>query len=233
MTRRQSTHRSTPSDPPRRAGRPSQPVPRELLVLAARRVFARAGYAGASLSDIALEAGISKPTLLHHFGDKEALYREVLTDVLGRLGSMILSGWTGPGDFLTRLDAVGAGVTRFLGANPGAARLLVEELVRSEGGRLGPARELVESTVRGLSRLLAEAMRAGEIPQQDASQLALSLAGLHLTYFAAAEVSAALLLKDVHAPALVATREAVVVAQGRALCLAPGAPALRQRGKQA
>ncbi len=190
-------------------------------MLAARRVFAHAGYAGASLADISQQAGITKATLLHHFGDKEALYREVLTDVLGRLGSMILSGWTGPGDFLSRFDAVGVGVTRFLGTNPGAARLLMEELVRSEGGRLGPARELVESTVRGLSRLLAEAMAAGELPQQDPHQLALSLAGLHLTYFAAAEVSAALLQKDIHATALVSAREAAVVTQGRALCLAP------------
>ena len=228
MTPKKSTHRSATAAP-RRAGRPSHPVPRELLVLAARRVFARAGYAGASLSDIATEAGISKATLLHHFGDKEALYREVLTDVLGRLGSMILSGWTGPGDFLSRFDAVGSGVTRFLGANPGAARLLMEELVRSEGGRLGPARELVESTVRGLSRLLAEAMSSGELPRQDPHQLALSLAGLHLTYFAAVEVSAALLQKDVHAAPLLAVREAAVVAQGRALCLAPRAHPPRSR----
>ncbi|MEN9798066.1 MAG: hypothetical protein RL653_1762 [Pseudomonadota bacterium] len=217
MTVKQSTGRLKTN----RTGRPSSPVPRELLVLSARRVFARAGYAGASLSDIAAESGITKATLLHHFGDKESLYREVLTDVLGRLGSMIIGGWTGPGDFLARFDAVGAGVTRFLGANPGAARLLVEELVRSEGGRLGPARELVESTVRGLSRLLADAMESGELPRQDPHQLALSLAGLHLTYFAAAEVSAALLQKDVHAPSLVSAREAAVKVQGRALCLAP------------
>jgi len=202
-------------------------------VLSARRVFARAGYAGASLSDMAQQAGITKATLLHHFGDKEALYREVLTDVLGRLGSMIISGWTGPGDFLSRFDAVGVGVTRFLGANPGAARLLMEELVRSEGGRLGPARELVESTVRGLSRLLSDAMSAGELPRQDPHQLALSLAGLHLTYFAAAEISAALLQKDIHAPALLAAREATVVMQGRALCLAPAPPTSRSAGRRA
>jgi TetR/AcrR family transcriptional regulator len=225
MTAKQSTSRLTK----RRTGRPSSPVPRELLVLSARRVFARAGYAGASLSDIAAEAGITKATLLHHFGDKESLYREVLTDVLGRLGSMIIGGWTGPGDFLSRFDAVGAGVTRFLGTNPGAARLLMEELVRSEGGRLGPAREMVESTVRGLSRLLADAMEGGELPKQDPHQLALSLAGLHLTYFAAAEVSAALLQKDVHAPALIAAREAAVQTQGRALCLAPRTAEARSR----
>lgn len=46
---------------------------------------------------------------------------------------------------------------------------------------------------------------------------------------AAAEVSAALLQKDVHSSALVSVREAVVQVQGRALCLAPRIAASRNR----
>jgi hypothetical protein len=76
-------------------------------------------------------------------------------------------------------------------------------------------------------------MSAGELPRQDPHQLALSLAGLHLTYFAAAEISAALLQKDIHAPALLAAREATVVMQGRALCLAPAPPTSRSAGRRA
>jgi AcrR family transcriptional regulator len=43
----------------------------------AERVFARKGYAGASMRDIAVACGISKALLYHHFANKEELYSRV------------------------------------------------------------------------------------------------------------------------------------------------------------
>lgn len=45
---------------------------------AAMNIFARQGYMGASLDAIALEAGVSKPTLYQYFGNKEKLFEAVL-----------------------------------------------------------------------------------------------------------------------------------------------------------
>lgn len=51
-----------------------------LLVLeAAAQVFARRGYAQASMDDVAAEAGASKGALYHHFATKRALFQALLS----------------------------------------------------------------------------------------------------------------------------------------------------------
>ncbi|TJZ73248.1 TetR/AcrR family transcriptional regulator [Rhodococcus oryzae] len=53
---------------------------RNAILRAARKVFGRDGYARASIDTIAAEAGVSTRTLYNHFGGKEALFTETVTD---------------------------------------------------------------------------------------------------------------------------------------------------------
>jgi len=59
------------------------------LARAARREFARRGYAAASLEDIAAAAGVTKGAVYHHFGSKvglfEAALRAVQADLVERI----------------------------------------------------------------------------------------------------------------------------------------------------
>jgi TetR/AcrR family transcriptional regulator len=55
----------------------------EALILGAgERVFARAGFTGAAMAQIADEAGLPKANLHYYFGSKQALYRAVLARTL-------------------------------------------------------------------------------------------------------------------------------------------------------
>ncbi|APU13357.1 MULTISPECIES: TetR/AcrR family transcriptional regulator [Actinoalloteichus] len=51
---------------------------RQAILAAAFTVFAREGYAHAGVSVIAAEAGVAKPTVYNHFGDKESLFRAAI-----------------------------------------------------------------------------------------------------------------------------------------------------------
>ncbi|HZV52442.1 MAG TPA: TetR/AcrR family transcriptional regulator [Candidatus Dormibacteraeota bacterium] len=58
---------------------------REQILAAATDAFARAGFAGTSLDDLAAEAGISRVILYRHFASKADLYRAVLDRARRRL----------------------------------------------------------------------------------------------------------------------------------------------------
>jgi len=53
-----------------------------LILSAAEKVFARAGFGGATMATIAEASGLPKANLHYYFGSKEVLYRAVLARIL-------------------------------------------------------------------------------------------------------------------------------------------------------
>ena len=80
--------RSTPT-----SRRQTRQVNESAILRAAERVFARAGFEGATMADIADEAGLPKANLHYYFGAKRALYRAVL--------DAVLHDWLGPLEAIT------------------------------------------------------------------------------------------------------------------------------------
>lgn len=64
----------SPVAKPAGPGRPKDLGKRAAILEAAKRMFTRCGFDGASMDQIAAEAGVSKLTVYSHFGDKETLF---------------------------------------------------------------------------------------------------------------------------------------------------------------
>ena len=118
-------------------GRPpadgESPDTRDRLLSSALDAFGRKGFDAARLEDIAATAGISRPSLLYHFGTKAALYDAVVRDAFQELGDEIVQAIETDGPFDERLDLVLARAVRFLEARPALARLMLREMLDGRG----------------------------------------------------------------------------------------------------
>lgn len=74
------TRTAPPVDVSRRGQASRQAVER-----AARELFVQQGYERTSVDEIARRAGVSKPTIYAHFGDKAGLFSHILVDACSRL----------------------------------------------------------------------------------------------------------------------------------------------------
>jgi len=201
--------------PRRSAGRPKNPVTREDIIRVATHAFAERGYSGASMRIIAEQVGIRKSSLFHHFSSKEALFEAVFADILVALSGLLQDLG---GDWLEQLDALGSRVVDWLGHHPHASRLLMREIVSSSDVIDGVNSQAIHGTLAATAAFLAEGMRQGAIPTADAGHLAVSIIGLHLTWFAAAPVSERVAGGDVFTDEAIAKRRDVARVQVRRLC---------------
>ncbi len=118
------------------------PTPERLLD-AAEAEFAARGFSAARLEDVARHAGLRRPSLLHHFASKDALYAAVVERGFAGLGAGLTEALNEHDSFPRCLDALVRTFARFLARRPALAPLVLRELVASSGpGRVLLLREV-------------------------------------------------------------------------------------------
>src|SRR5437588_11541227 len=102
------------------------PERRRRILAAARDVFARAGYEGASVEALAARAGVTKPILYRHFAGKRDLYLAVLEDHFADLIRRVWVGLSASADPRERLRMSLHSYFDFVDQRPDGYRMLVE-----------------------------------------------------------------------------------------------------------
>jgi len=110
----------------------AQEEKRKLILVAAVRVFARRGYHGARVGDIAAEAGIAHGLLYHYFSSKEdvlqTIFRENWGELIGRFRAVEAADEDAP----EKLAGIAKILLRTWRNDPALVTVMVREVARSE-----------------------------------------------------------------------------------------------------
>lgn len=174
-----ATGSSAPSRAPRRAR--VRERNEAALLRAAERVFARAGFAGATVADIAAEAGVPKANLHYYYPAKRDLYLAVLENILA-LWLAETDAITEDADPRAALGAYIRAKMRFSREFPEASRVFANEVLHGApeiGAFLaGPLKRLVAAKTRVMRQWIA----AGRMAPIDPLQLFFAIWATTQTY---------------------------------------------------
>src|SRR5262245_30391826 len=177
-----STH-SPAAAPPAREHESAGRSTRQQILDEAIACFSQAGYDGTSLNDIAAGVGIRRPSLLHHFPSKDALYGEVFERLLSEFLSGVEDAVTADEHGWAKIESVLEVSFRFFAANPDYIRLVRREAI--DGGvHLGiDMAAVLRPLFDQASAYLRREMDAGQLRRQDPDQVLVTGYGAILTYF--------------------------------------------------
>jgi len=190
------------------------PSSRDKILDVAEALFARRGYAGIGLREVADTSGLSKSSLFHHFRSKEQLYHEVILRVLLRIRERFDAD-------VVRGDSPRAQLERWiedlidtLAEHPTAPRLLLRSLFEEEEAASpeAEATEALLATIIGdAERLVQRGIECGELRRVSTPHTLLTLIGATVFHFASAEMGERILGRPLFSAEEVARRKREVI----------------------
>jgi AcrR family transcriptional regulator len=196
-----------------------EPEPRREQVLrVAEALFARAGYRGVGLREIAAQVGIRAPSLFKHFASKQALYNAVLLTIFARLND-VATCLAGEEPFAVRLERFLGGYVDLVANDPHVVPLLFRELMERSEVMDADTRRAASEIYRRIDAFLEAGQRAGAFrPAVDRFRFQIAITGAILYHGLAARPYQTALLERVAPPDRAAWKRTVLdLAQGALL----------------
>jgi len=177
-----------------------------MIIVVARQRFAEHGFAATSLTEIADEVGIRRPSLLHHFPSKDALYQAVLAEELAAWSSLVDAAVADSTRGWTQVERVLQAAFEYFETHPELVRLIRREAL--DGGPMlsGELSRTLRPQFERAVAFLEKEMDAGRLRRYDARQLILTGYGAALSYLSDVPFIEGLLDDDPLSPAALARR---------------------------
>jgi TetR/AcrR family transcriptional regulator len=152
-----------------------------LILLGAEKVFARAGFAGATMAAIAEASGLPKANLHYYFGSKDVLYRAVL--------ARILNDWLVPTHGITpeaeprvALEAYIRAKMRLSAERPDGSKVFANELLHGASVVKTLLQTELRQLVRDKSAVVQGWISAGRMAPVDPTHLFFTIWAATQTY---------------------------------------------------
>jgi len=192
-----------------REGRQFSTVKR--IVVAARKVFALRGLAGARMDEIARVAGVNKALPYYYFRNKEELHRFVLETMIAQISGQMESPAILAMEPTERVKALVNLTFDFVTRNPAYPRLIQREMM---AGRRAlhwmvvahhrPLHKRAVNTIR-------EGITGGQFRSVDPDQMVFTIFGMIMYYFATGQLASQIWNRDIWNPKNVEQRRRAVL----------------------
>ena len=167
------------------------------IVDTARTLFIQKGYNATSMSDIAIEAGINRPTLYYYFRTKERMFQAVFAGLVSKMLPKIDNILSDEMPFLHRVELILDHYMDMLIENPFIARFILGEAQRDVSHLLDEARELhLDQRISRLAEIMKKNMDEGKIRTVPASIVFLTFYSSLIYPFLAKNLIVNLVLND-------------------------------------
>ncbi len=173
-----------------------EPSTRDLILKEAKACFARDGFDGTSLNDIAAGVGIKRPSLLHYFDSKADIYAQVLGAALADWGLRINESVKSASDSWAMVNSVLEASFDFFKANPDVVRLFRREALGAQSASTKAPGVILQPFFARAVKFLEREMDAGRFRRHDAENLIFTGYGALLSYFSDNELLSDLLGSD-------------------------------------
>jgi len=155
------------------------------ILIAAEKLFAKRGYEGVSMQQIAADASISKANIYHHFKSKDELYLAVLKYALQDMNELLATLQHIDGTSTEQLARFSAEHLKHINTKSSISKLILREMLDGGSSRGQELAEQVFADYFSLLRsLLCKCQDRGEIRRDiDPDHMAAALAGMNVFLF--------------------------------------------------
>lgn len=150
---------------------------REAILQAAVRVFAKKGYHGCRIADVAREAGVAYGLVYHYFENKEDLLSSVFDESFGSFARLLEAIAATEGPAFQKVEEIVSAAFDVYQSDPESMRVLILEVLRSPVFREAEQRGAFQEALRHIAAVLKRGVQQGELRAVDPFVAACSLFG--------------------------------------------------------